>query len=162
MDKQPRENVNKGAPRVDVNTPVTNPGLLAALQKLAVDSSDEAKDVLLSELNRSNYLVAIFTDEMHVSNSDESGKSVIEKDSLIKVLNTSDDHGNAYLPLFTDWEALRKYIDHDVSSLIFPPKDAWNWVLNMGDYHGAVVNPAENALPLNRDQIAYLNSQLSE
>lgn len=149
------------APPVDVNVAVTNPNLVAAIERLKGDVSDEAKDALLVELNKSNYLAAIFTDEMHASEPDENGKSVIEKDSTIKVLNTSDNNGNIYLPLFTDWDALRKYIDQPVNTLVFPPQDAWHWALEMGDYHGIVINPAENALPLNKEQIQYLASQVA-
>ncbi|PCJ29987.1 MAG: hypothetical protein COA90_10715, partial [Gammaproteobacteria bacterium] len=122
--------------------------------------SDEAKDALLLELNKSNYLVAIFADEMHRTEPDENGQSVIEEDSLIKVLNTSDSQGNMFLPLFTDWDALTKYTDKPVSTLVFPPQDAWHWALKMADYHGIVINPAENALPLSREQIQYLNNQI--
>ena len=38
-------------------------------------TSDAAKDALTLELNRSNYLVAIFADEMHTSEPDENGQS---------------------------------------------------------------------------------------
>lgn len=151
----------EGASPVDVNIAVTNPNLVAAIERLKTDTSDAAKDALLLELNKSNYLVAIFADEMHTSEPDENGQSVIEKDSIIKVLNTSDGNGNMYLPLFTDWDALRKYIDQDVSTLVFPPQDAWHWALEMGEYHGIVINPAENALPLNKGQIQYLASQIT-
>ena len=151
----------EGAPPVDVNVAVTNPNLVAAMERLKTDTSSAAKDALLLELNKSNYLVAIFADEMHTSEPDENGQSVIEKNSIIKFLNTSDGNGNIYLPLFTDWDALRKYIDQPVSSLVFPPQDAWHWALEMGEYHGVVINPAENALPLNKGQIQYLASQIT-
>lgn len=150
----------EGAPPVDVNVAVTNPNLVAAMKRLKIDTSTAAKDALLLELNKSNYLVAIFADEMYTSEPDENGQSVIEKDSIIKVLNTSDGNGNMYLPLFTDWDALRKYIAQPVSTLVFPPQDAWHWALEMGEYHGIVINPAENALPLNKGQIQFLASQI--
>lgn len=148
-------------PPVDVNTPVTNPSLVAAIQRLKADSSNEAKDSLLIELNQANFLVAIFSDEMHTSEPDGDGKVTIEKDSIIKVLNTSDGNGNMYLPLFTDWEAIGKYIEQPVNTLIFPSQDAWHWALNMGEYHGVVINPAEDALPLSRAQIEYLADQIT-
>ena len=148
-------------PPVDVKIPVTNPVLVAAMQRLKTDASDTAKDALLSELNKANYLVAIFSDEMHTSEPDENGESVIEKDSIIKVLDTSDANGNLYLPLFTDCEAIGKYIDKPVNTLVFPSQDAWHWALNMGEYHGIVINPAENALPLDLGLIRFLASQSS-
>lgn len=155
------QDVEEGAPPIDVNVAVTNPNLVAAMQRLKSDTSNAAKDALLLELNKSNYLVAIFTDEMHTSEPDENGQAVIEKDSLIKVLNTSDSAGNMYLPLFTDWDALRKYITQPVSTFVFPPQEAWHWALEMGEYHGIVINPAEDALPLNKGQIQYLMSKFT-
>jgi hypothetical protein len=151
--------VAEDKPPVDVNTPVTNPNLVAAMQRLKMDSSNDAKDALLVELNKANYLVAIFSDEMRTSEPDKDGTVTVEKDSIIKVLNTSDGNGNMYLPLFTDWEAIGKYIDKPVNTLIFPSHDAWHWALNMGEYHGVVINPAEDALPLSRAQIEYLSNE---
>ena len=148
-------------PPVDLNKPVTNPALVAAMKRLKTETSSAAKDAVLIELNRANYLVAIFSDEMHVSKPDSSGKVTIEKDSIIKVLNTSDEKGNIYLLLFTDWDAIRLYIDKPVDTLVFPAKDAWDWVLRMGDYQGAVINPAKDALQLSKQQVEYLSSQLS-
>src|SRR5690554_2523550 len=75
----------EGAPPVDVNVAVTNPNLVAAMERLKTDTSSAAKDALLLELNKSNYLVAIFADEMHTSEPDENGQSVIEKNSIIKL-----------------------------------------------------------------------------
>jgi len=157
----PSQAAAEGAPPIDVNVAVTNPNLVTAMERLKTDTSNTAKDALLLELNKSNYLVAIFSDEMRTSEPDENGRSVIEKGSVIKVLNTSDGDGNMYLPVFTDWDALRKYIDQPVSTLVFPPQDAWHWALEMGEYHGIVINPAENALPLNKGQIQYLASQIT-
>lgn len=141
---------------VDINKPITNPGLAAAILRLKNENTTEAKDNVLLELNRSNFLAIIFADEMHTSEPDESGRAVVEKDSVIKVLNTSDGQGNMYLPLFTDWDAIREYTDQPISTLVLPSQDAWHWVLNMGEYHGAVINPGGDALPLNRGQVKYL------
>ena len=150
-----------GAPPIDVNIAVTNPNLVAAMERLKTDTSDGAKDALLLELNQQNYLVAIFADDLYTSGPDENGESKVEEDSTIKVISTSDGNGNMYLPLFTDWETLTKYIDQPVIILVFPPQDAWYWTLKMGKYHGVVINPGENALPLNKGLIQYLASQLS-
>ena len=147
-------------PPIDINKPVENPALVAAIDRLASDYSVAAKDNVLAELNRAVYLVAIFTDEMHTTEPDEKGQVTIQKDSLIKVLNTSDEAGNTYLPLFTDWQAIGLYIDKPVNTLVMPASDAWSWVMNMGEYHGAVINPARNALPLSKAQIQFLLEQI--
>lgn len=147
-------------PPIDINKPVENPALVAAIDRLASEQSEAAKNNLLAELNKAVYLVAIFTDEMHTTEPDEHGQVTVKKDSLIKVLNTSDEAGNTYLPLFTDWKAIGQYIDKPVNTLVMPAADAWSWVLNMGEYHGAVINPARNALPLSKAQIQFLLEQI--
>ena len=156
-----KENINpmKEKPAIDVNKPIENPALVAAIERLARENSDKAKDLLLVELNKANYLAAILTDEMHTSAPDEHGKTVIQKDSIIKVIETSDAHGNRYLPLFTDWKAIGEYTNKPVSTLVLPASDAWSFALHVGKYDGIVINPGRNALPLNKDMIKYLVSQ---
>lgn len=151
------------APPVDLNKPVENPRLVAAIERLLTDQSVQAKDALLVELNRANFLAVIFTDEMHSTPPDENGHVTIKEKSLIKVLSTTDSNGNVYLPLFTDWNAIGKYVgekpEKPISTLVLPAADAWSWALAMGSYQGVVINPAHNALPLNRQQIEYLAKQ---
>ena len=101
------------------------------------------------------------SDEMHTSEPDKSGKVVIEKESIIKVINTTDNQGILYLPLFTDWEAIGKYISQLVSALVMPAEAPWLWVLNMGEYHGAIINPAQNALSLSKEQTRQLLRQIA-
>jgi len=154
-----------GAPPVDVNVAVTNPNLSQAIDRVAVENTSEAKQALFGELNKANYLVAIFDDEMHISDPNNDGHTVIEKGSRIKVINATDSEGNMMLPLFTDWEALRAYTDHlgqAVNSMIFPPQNAWSWVLSQDDYRGAVINPAGNALPLDLVLIQHFSSEFQD
>jgi len=154
-----RKKQSIGPPPVDINEAITNPDLVEALNALAADDSNEAKDLVLTELNKSNFLAATLTDEMHSSEPDEDGNTTIEKGSFIKVISASDSNGNEYLPLFTDWDQVSKYCSQPVNSLVLPAPDAWDWAVKMGKYAGVVVNPAENALPLSVEQIRYLRAQ---
>ncbi len=147
-------------PEIDINKPVENPALVASMLRLAKSPTQEARSQLTIELNKAVYLAAVYTDEMHASEPDEEGKTEIEKDSVIKVLITSDDQGNPYLPLFTDWNAIGKYISKPVNSWVLPAEDAWHMALNGGDYHGIIINPGENSLPLNINQIRYLYEKI--
>lgn len=156
---KPEQGKNLESP-VDLNKPVENPELSLAIERLVSDQSDAAKDHLLAALNQANYLAVIITDEMHTSEIDEDGKTVIEAGSKIKIVTTNDERGNAFLPLFTDWPAIRQYIQDglEVSTLVLPAYQAWDMALS-GNYHGVVVNPGGNALPLNAGQIAFLRDQ---
>ncbi|GHB61526.1 hypothetical protein GCM10008107_07980 [Psychrosphaera saromensis] len=159
-DATPSQPIAEGAPPIDVKVAVTNPSLVDAMNRLNTDQSSAAKTDLLLELNKSNYLAAIFSDEMNMSEPDENGNKEIEKGSLIKVLNTSDSEGNIYLPLFTDWCAIKNYINKPVDTLVFSPQKAWSWALS--DYHGVVIYSEENSLPLNKSQIQYLASKVNK
>jgi hypothetical protein len=145
---------------IDLNKPVENPKLVEALEQMLLDPSNQAKDVLLVELNRAIYLAVIFTDEMHTTAPDENGRATVKEKSLLKVLHITDERGNAHLPLFTDWGAIRKYLREPVDTLVLPAADAWSWALTTSAYSGIVINPAHNALPISRELIEYLAKQI--
>lgn len=157
-DTTPSQPIVEGTSPIDVKVAVTNPSLVVAMNRLNTDQSNAAKNDLLLELNKSNYLAAIFSDEMNMSEPDDNGNREIEKGSLIKVLNTSDSEGNIYFLLFTDWCAIKNYIDKPVDTLVFSPQEAWRWALS--DYHAVVIYSEENSLPLNKSQIQYLASKI--
>jgi len=147
-------------PPVDLNKPVENPALVQAMERVASDGSDQAKDALLTELRRANFLAAILTDEMKTT-STEPGLTTIEKGSRIKFLAAGKD-SKQYLPLFSDWQAIRAYTDLNVSALVLPAVDAWSFALQGDTYQGVVINPAHNALPLERPMLQFLSTQAHE
>src|SRR5690606_32244507 len=90
--------------KIDVNKAVENPELVAAMDRVAREGSDEAKDELLKQLLKSNYLAAMFADDLNISSTD-GNQQTIEKGSTFGVL-TAERAGKNYLVLFTDWRAL--------------------------------------------------------
>ena len=139
----------------DADSAVTNPRLLSTLTAFAADPSEDRLDALLTELNQAVYLVAALLDEAHVQETDTPGDVVFEKGSLIKVIAASDDDGNALLPLFTDWGAIKLWMEDPVQTLVMPAADAWTFALR--DYNGVIINPAGPSLPLNRPQVEELH-----
>ena len=146
--------------KIDVNQAVENPALVAAMERVARDGSDESKDELLRQLLRANYLAAMFTEGLKVSSTDEDQKT-IEKGSTFGVLS-AESAGKNYLVLFTDWKALGQYTDQKVSGWILPSKDVWSFALQGSTYDGVVINPAHNALPLERPMLEYLSHHASQ
>lgn len=142
-------------PPVDLDAPVTNPGLLAALNAFAADQSEDHLDGLLTELNQAVYLVATLLDEANVQETDTPGDIVFKKGSVIQVIAAADDDGNSLLPLFTDWDAIKLWTQDPVQTLVMPAADAWSFAL--GDYNGVIINPAGPSLPLNRPQVEELH-----
>lgn len=142
------------APQINLNQAIENPALVAAMSRVAKDGSDSAKDALLQELRRANYLAAMFADGMKTQEKSPGVKEVA-KGSKFGVLSAGKD-GKNYLVLFTDWQALRSYTQLEVSGWVLPAKDAWTFALQGATYDGVVINPAHNALPLARPMLEYL------
>ncbi len=137
-------------PPVDLDTPVTNPALLAAMNGLGAGTDQRAIDTLIRELNRAVYLVATLFDQANVKQG-SPGQMTFEKGSLIKVLVVTDSNERPLLPLFTDWDAIRKWTSDPVSSMVMPANQAWDLALDQ--YQGIVINPGGPVLQLNRNQL---------
>lgn len=143
----------KGPPPVDLNKAVRNPSLVKAMDVSIGERSDLAAERLWTELNAADYLVAVFPADEQTTDK-ELGLGAEEM--AINVATAVDDQGDAYLPLFTDWDAIAAYTGGFVMTLVLPAPEAWSWVLGTEEYAGAVVNPAGQSLALDKDQVAYL------
>ena len=142
---------------VDLNKPVENAQLSKALDRLRVDTSDAAKDALLVELNRATYLV-LALDDGHLGRVTKVDRQeALPPGTKIGFL-TAGAPGKMNLLLFTDWKAARAYTDAKVIGYVVPAGDAWGMFEDVlgSALDGVVINPAHNALPLNRKMIAYL------
>lgn len=142
---------------VDLNKPVENQALSSAIDALANDPTESNKSHLVSALNKANLLAAILTDEM-TTTEQAPGQMTIQAGSRIKFLTAGKD-GQTFLPLFTDWEAIRAYTDLNVSAMVPPSIEAWCFALQGGAYDGVVINPAHNALPLDHQMLQFLLRQ---
>lgn len=140
--------------QIDVNKAVENPALVAAMARVAQEGSDASKDELIMQLFQANYLAGMFTEGLKMTPSD-GNQQTIEQGSTFGILS-AENAGKNYLVLFTDWKALGQYTDQDVSGLILPGKDVWSFALQGDAYDGVVINPAHNALPLERPMLEYL------
>lgn len=141
---------------LDINTPVENPNLKAAIQKFLQERTEKNAKELGYQLNHSTFLIAMITDEM-ITNNNEDGSSVIEKGSKIKILNCFDDKGDCYLPIFTDWEEIRLWTSQNVGGLMSPSKDTWEFTLSQQEiYKGILINPATTGWTLRHQEIRNL------
>jgi hypothetical protein len=143
---------------VDLDKPVENPELSAALREFVANRDARTEQELTQQLRRAVFLVPMLADQVQIGAAAEPGSHVIEQGSRIKILSCVDSAGAQHLPLFTDWAALRTWTEQPVSTLVVPAAEAWESVLSRSEYAGAVLNPGggEHALPLNRETIAFL------
>ena len=147
-----------GIAPVDLNKPVENPALVSAMERVAKENSNEAKDLLVHELKRANFIAAMLADKLIKKEGSKPGLISIEKGSQFGLLCAKKD-GKNYLLLFTDWNAIKAYTDLNVTAMVLPAKDAWSFALEGNTYQGIVINPAHNAVPLERPMLEFFNQE---
>ncbi len=140
---------------IDVNKPVTNPDLKGAFQNFAQYKTEQNFAKALSELKRANFLVLINQDEMVISKTPEDGITTMMEGSVIKFLQTSDEKGNPFMPIFTDWKEIDQWLTDrkDIASLIMPSDQAFKFVLNDSTVLGLVINPCSDRWNMSKEQI---------
>ncbi|MGI4873690.1 MAG: SseB family protein [Janthinobacterium lividum] len=138
---------------MDVNEPITNPVLVAAFDALVRHDTPDTRLQVGLELEKANFLVAMFDDELKLTKERGSPGVSIAAGSLLKVLTCITPDGKVLLPLFTDWEALRAYTTEPLAGWIMPAAQAWEFALQDDTYAGAVVNPATHDIVLPRQAL---------
>ncbi|MEM1209437.1 MAG: SseB family protein [Planctomycetota bacterium] len=153
--KKTLDQTSGAKPPVDLNTPVTNPRLVAAIVRFAKKRGDPELKKLQIELRRANYLVAATANPDQWEGDREGQKITLKKETQFGILRGSTEDGKPIFFLFTDWDAIRKYYgDKPINTLVMPAKQAWPFVAR--DFNYAVINPAGPALPLQRPHIENL------
>lgn len=142
-------------PPVDLNKPVENPRLVAAILAFAQSRTPTTQDALTQALRTAIFLVPILTDEMHSTPSGDNDQMTIQAGSRIKIISCFDDAGGNHLALFTDWPSIRRWTEQPVSTLVMPAAEAFAFA-SSEQHAGGVVNPGDNALPLDKKLLAYL------
>jgi hypothetical protein len=143
-------------PPVDLNKPVENPNLVAALSKFEKDQSDSSRQRLFNELKTAVYLIPVLTDNLSTTLPDKEGRATVTKDSRISFFVSNDMNGNPYLPVFTDWQEIGKFTQKKVNTLVMPANDLWAFILKQDRFNGAVLNPGDKALHLDKAMIKAL------
>jgi SseB protein N-terminal domain len=129
-------------PPVDLSVPVTNPCLVAAIEKHQKAQSKQTAEELFGELKDAVFLVAIILDNPPVKVSE--GQSLFNRGDKIAVVEVRDNKDSRLLALFTDHTELQRFANRANSTLVMRTKDAMSFVLDK-DYSGLVVNPAGEA-----------------
>ena len=155
-----RRGDEEARPPVDLNKPVENPRLVAALDACADNATDEARAALCGELNRATYLAAVLTSQADVKTSEsDRGHVVFEKGRTIHILTAAGPDDKQMVLLFTDWSQIRSWTSQNVDALVMPAQEAWSVAL-MGDVHnGVIINPAGNSFTLSRAQLEALREE---
>lgn len=109
---------------VDVNKPVENPKLKSLLDEFhSQDASKkgDAAEAVAEELAANARLLAVMQIDGNGVEHNSDGTAVFKKDTTLAFEMFADGQGTHYLPVYTDWNELRKnerYRDAHVDTLI--------------------------------------------
>ncbi|MCE9687170.1 SseB family protein [Shewanella sp. AS16] len=143
-------------PPVDLNKPVENPALVAAILKHQKVGSNETATELFEALKISVFLVGMITDKP-IEN--EGGYATFKKGDHLGLITVLDNSDKSLLGLFTDHAELQKFTNQATSTLVMPTKMALEATLQHG-YSGVVINPAGQAsLRLDKEFIITIMEQ---
>ena len=142
-------------PPLDLNQPVANPALTAALDALIQADTPATRQQVAEQLEQATYLVAILDNELRSTPGQAPGQVTLQAGSRFGVLTCDDGEGGLVLPVFTDWEAVRSWTDRPVSALVMPAGEAWQFA-QAGSYAGVIVNPANQGIFLAAEVVARL------
>ena len=133
--------------------PIENPELVAAMEKITNDLSEETQRDLTLQLQRGLYLVPVFNQPADAAPTEEGS---------MQVLVCVDENDAEFLPLFTDEAALKAWTKEAVSAMVFTAPEAWEFILSQPECAGAVVNPGDAGLPINREMVGFLKKMIDE
>ena len=141
---------------VNPHMPVTNPVLKEILRCKYEEPGKANIAVLEAAVLTAIYLVPILNDEMKVEANGPNGELTLQKGSRIKIMIAFDQNKVEFLPLFTDWEEVKKWTRGPVPTLVMPAKQAFGFVCATQQFQGAVINPAGQLLSIQRKGIELL------
>ena len=111
----------------DFNKPITNPELLAAVERMNRENSRESREAVLDLVISS----ARFLSPVTIGQAPAAGK-----DTTIQFQLLPNQEGQPFFPAFTGWDELRK---------LCGPKNQQTLVMTFDQYAGMVVNDSKAA-----------------
>ena len=148
----------------DLSKPVTNPDLMKLFDyKKKVDVQKEREkytqvmNAILGEVALSaKFLCVVEFDDNGLEDA-EDGTKIIKKDTQLKFPYLKSGDGQAFLPVYTDWENLKKCLDYDldkIKTLVMGFDDIVAVATQSGN--GAVINPFSDNLILVKEQLEHM------
>lgn len=139
---------------VDVNTPVTNPELVDAINKFQ-DSPDRDKEkIFLEELAKAHFLAPVFIKPAPKSEN-EDNTVTLKEDTIISFQMITDAEGDNFLLVFTDWEELGKWKkEENQQTMIVTFDDLATMVMGGGAANkGFALNPYGQNIIMSKETI---------
>ena len=150
---------------VDVSKPIENPKLTALLRELR-DADPSGKQALCEAIAReialNASLLAVFQTRDGDIEDRGDGKAVFKKDTVLLFPFLTAPDGIQYLPVYTDWNALRAceaYRNAEVKTMILP-FDQMAYYTECGK--GIVVNPYSDNFIISPENVAQMKRRKEE
>jgi len=145
-------------PDINVNTPVTNPALVAAIEAVQKEVTSDTQSAFFKALKNAHFLSPV-TIEPRPDPGDTEGKTTLKVGTKIGFISITDANGENYLSVFTDWSALKQWRDvADEQTLITSFDDISCMVLRDPNSAGFVVNPYRHSIPVRRNEIGHITA----
>lgn len=142
----------------NINMPVNNPELIATIEAIQKETNAETQDAFFKALKNARFLSPVAI-EPRPESGDTEGKTILKVDTKISFVSLTDSNGDNYLPVYTDWTALKQWRDNpDEQTLITSYDDISGMILNDPNGAGFVVNPYSHNIPVRRDIINHINA----
>ena len=147
--------------RPDVNKPVENPRLTALFaERRQADAAqrDAINEKIAREIALNAWLLAVIQmNPVPEGNNGQGGKITLEEKTTISFPILSSADGKQYLPVFTDWNELRKwpqYANQHVRTMILSFDD-----IAAVAKSGVAVNPFSDDFRLSREMIVHMKER---
>ncbi|MEG0314854.1 MAG: enhanced serine sensitivity protein SseB [Erysipelotrichaceae bacterium] len=146
---------------MDINKPIENLVLLELLDKLKAQFNADTEHEFFKELLSTKFLSPITQDSLHGC---KSGESTLKEGATIKFIHLNDEKGNSYLPVFTDWNELKKWNETEgIKTLILSFEDYKTMILeNNSMFTGFVLNPFGHNIMFDKNLIQQAEENVSE
>lgn len=131
---------------MDVNTPVENPRLVAAINRIVEAETPENEEALIAELREAHFLSPVVIDP-----PPSPGESTLGEGTSIQFALLPGPE--AYYPAFTDWGELRKWKDTPDQQTLITRLDDFCGMLDGNHHAGVIVNPLTQGLLLSRERL---------
>jgi len=142
---------------MDINVPVENPELVMKIHDYMSSQSDTDEKRLRSTLLKTKFLAPVIIKNW---NSKNVGKQVLDQEIEFRLISIQDKEKNIYLPAFTDWNEISKWSnDEELKTIIFTFQDYAKVFMNNKEMVGLVINPHNENLVLNKQQIESISSE---
>ena len=141
----------------DINTPVTNPELVTAIAAVQKEINADTQGAYFKALKHARFLSPV-TIEPRPGPGDIDGITTLEVDTKINFMFLTDASGAHYLPVYTDWPALKQWRDvSDEQTLVVTYDDVSDMILKDPKAAGFVINPYSHNISVRRDMIEHIN-----